>query len=371
VAFSPDGYRLASASYDHTVRIWDATPLAGDPQGPQCLTLTAHKQHVSGVAFSPDSLWLASGSWDGTVKLWKLSTEGGRRKIVGGAADALLPRYTLRGHSANVIDVAFSPDNQTLASASWDNTVKLWDRLGPKGDSLTERATIRCADRLTSLAYSRDGQMLAIGQQNGIAIYDPASAKEIHPFKPTPAPVPGIAFGPDGRLFSAGASDPSIKVWDVAGKKPIFELRQNSNPNATVAVSPDGQLIASAGSDQTAHVVKIWNAESRKEVRVLKGHAGYVWKVAFGPKGRYLASGSWDSTVKVWDLDAPQSADPITLRGHAGFIQSLAFSPDGRCLASASGYSGHGEVKVWDASIWENASGKTDVVSNTPANRDR
>jgi WD40 repeat protein len=57
--------------------------------------------------------------------------------------------------------------------------------------------------------------------------------------------------------------------------------------------------------------------------------------------------------VKVWDLQAPAAAEPLTLRGHAGFIRSLAFSPDGRCLASASGSSHHGEIKVWDASLWE------------------
>jgi WD40 repeat protein len=80
---------------------------------------------------------------------------------------------------------------------------------------------------------------------------------------------------------------------------------------------------------------------------------GYVWTVAYSPDGRYLASGSWDSTVKVWNMAAPELAEPVTLRGHAGFIQSLAFSPDGRHLASASGYAGQGEVKVWDAALWD------------------
>jgi WD40 repeat protein len=263
-----------------------------------------------------------------------------------------------------VIGVAFSADKRTLASASWDNTVKLWDMPTPQGESLTERLSIPLTRQTLGIGFSRDGRLLALGQVSGIAIYDSATGEEVAPFKPTPAPTPGVAFGPDGRLFSSGASDATIKVWQVAEEKPILEIRHYANANAHVAISPDGRRIASGSGVQTkhttipsgsllVHTVKIWDAQTREELHTLEGHVGYVWTVAFSPDGRYLASGSWDSTVKVWDMAAPEPAERVTLRGHAGFIQSLAFSPDGRRLASASGYAGHGEVKVWDATLWD------------------
>jgi WD40 repeat protein/serine/threonine protein kinase len=347
--FSPDGNKLASGSYDQTLRIWDATPLDGDPLAAHCVTLAEPREGVSSVAFSPDGRWLASAYWDGIVKLWEARGAG----TPGG----FTLRYTLRGHSRKVTGVAFSPDGRTLASGSSDKTVKLWDLRDPVGDTLTERRTIRCAERVCGIALSPDGRLLATGQSNGIALYDPATGSQVGPFRRTPAPVPSVAFSSDSqRLVSSGASDPALKVWDVAREKLLllFEIRHYANPNSSVALSPDGQLLASPSRDQAAGapVVKIWDARTREELHTLRGHTGYVWKVAFSPDGRYLASGSWDSTIKIWDMQAPESA-PVTLPGHAGFIYELAFSPDGRRLASASGSPRHGEVKVWDASLWE------------------
>ena len=107
MAFSPDGQRLASGSWDQTIRLWDVA------SGRSLLELKGHSAYVSSVAFSPDGQRLASGSGDNTIRLWDVAS--GRSLL------------ELKGHSASVDSVAFSPDGKLLASGSWDKTIRLWD----------------------------------------------------------------------------------------------------------------------------------------------------------------------------------------------------------------------------------------------------
>jgi WD40 repeat protein len=190
VAFDPAGDRLASASWDRTVRVWDAHT------GTEVLVLRGHTDTVWDVAFSPDGRRLASAARDQTARVWDLAT--GQEVL------------RLEGHGASVNGVSFSPDGRSLATASADGTVKVWD-----AQSGRETATLAGHGRhVCGVAFSPDGRRLASASlDNQVKLWDWSAAdREVLSLQGTCA---RLAFSPDGwRLFGAGL-DGTIKVWDA------------------------------------------------------------------------------------------------------------------------------------------------------------
>ncbi|MCF3570105.1 serine/threonine protein kinase [Planktothrix agardhii 1806] len=286
-------------------------------------TLTGHSSSVTSVAFSPDSRTLASGSWDRTIKLWDVHSQG---QIA-----------TLTGHSDFVRSVAFSPDGRKLASGSEDKTIKLWD-VHSQGKIATLTGH---SNHVPSVAFSPDGQTLASGSYKTIKLWDVQSQGKIATLTEHSNWVRSVAFSPDGRTLASGSEDNTIKLWDVQSQGQIATLTGHSRWVRSVAFSPDGRTLASGSDDKT---IKLWDVHSQSQIATLTGHSNYVCSVAFSPDGRTLASGSDDKKIKLWDVQSQREI--ATLTGHSWYVLSVAFSPDGRTLASGS-YDNR--IKLWRA----------------------
>ncbi|MFI5460387.1 MAG: protein kinase [Isosphaerales bacterium] len=320
VAFSPDGHRIASATDDHTAKVWDA--MTGD----EILTLRGHELPVRGLAFSPDGGRIASASDDQAVKLWDATTERGVQ--------------TLSGHTTRVFGVAFSPDGRSIASVGDDRTLKLWDA----DTSLNVRTLHGHADQVWGVAFSWDGRHIATASNDRtVKLWDAGTGKEVRTLHGHAGQVWSVAFSPDSRRIASGDTDRTVKLWDTGTGKEIHTLRGHSDIIVGVAFSPDGHRVASGSWDGT---VKLWDTDTGRELATLRGHVAGIGGVAFSPDGRQLASACWDHTVKLWDVGTGREV--LTLRGHSAPVIKVTFSPDGRRIASASW---DHTVKLWDADI--------------------
>ncbi|MBP5973083.1 hypothetical protein HW132_10135 [Brasilonema sp. CT11] len=327
VSFSPDGKTLASASADHTIKLWDVAT------GKQKTTLTGHSDVVYSVSFSLDGKTLGSASADHTIKLWDVAT--GKQKT------------TLSGHSGVVYSVSFSPDGKTLASASWDKTIKLWDVATGE-----EQTTLKGhSDEVESVSYSPDGKTLASASaDHTIKLWDVATGKQKTTLYGHSSTVFSVSYSLDGKTLASASWDKTIILWDVATGKQKTTLYGHSYSVKSVAFSPDGKTLVSASRDKT---IILWDVTTGKQKTTLKGHSNFLNSVSYSPDGKTLASASNDNTIKLWHVTTDSQT---TLTGHNNGVTSVSYSPDGKTLASTSSDS---TIILWDV-----ATGKQKTTLN-------
>ncbi len=288
-------------------------------------TLGGHANSVNGVSFSSDGKMLASASADNTVKLWDTPTW---KEI-----------QTLTGHTNEVSGVSFSSDGKVLASASFDKTVKLWDTCtGKEIQTLSGHL-----NSVNGVSFSPDGKVLASASSDTtVKLWDTSTLNEIQTLSSYTEGVAWVSFSPDGKMLASASSD-SVKLWDTSTWSEIQTLTGHNDSVNGISFSPDGKMLASASSDS----VKLWDTSTWNEIQTLTEHNNSVNGVSFRSDGKVLASASTDNTVILWDISTGKEIQ--TLSGHVNSVNGVSFSPDGKVLASASA---DNTVKLWDTSTW-------------------
>jgi eukaryotic-like serine/threonine-protein kinase len=292
IAWSPDGKKIASASADKTVHIWNAT--SKNP----VLIYRNHSKPVTAVAWSPDGSRLASGSRDTTVQVWNVQT--GRKHM------------TFRGFSQEVSSVAWSPDGKYLAASSWDTTIQI--RQAESGSRLfiysghsSPVHAVAWSPTIPSSPTeggwriaSASGAAENADVDNTVQIWNALTGGNPLIYRDHFYFVNAVAWSPDGKKIATASADTNVQVWKAGTGSNILTYRGHSSKVNAVAWSPNGMRIASASDDRT---VQIWDATTGETIFTYQGHTKEVSSVAWSPNGTRIASASYDATVHVWNVE--------------------------------------------------------------------
>jgi WD40 repeat protein len=334
VAFSPDGTLLATGSDQGRTQLWNVNP----PKGTRSQTFGGR---IETLALSPDGTMLAVSVLGAGPKIWLLGN------------DEVLSPFPDSDLAANRL--VFSRDSRFLAAGGRAMPVRIWTVPDFREMKSLEEPHSGFS---TGVAFSPDGQILATASwDTTIKLWDFKSHRRLATLKGHLSHVWDLDISPDGRMLASGSEDGTIKLWRLDGEwaaERTMErtLRGHTAPVYSVRFSADGETLASGSAD---HTVKLWRVDEAQSPDVLSGHDDWVYSVAFASDGRHLATGSFDGTIRLWDL-VTRSCRTIK-DAHRNNVFGVAFLADARSLVSCDAvwrvnaqrnFTTPGEVKLWD-----------------------
>ena len=274
VSFSPDGNLVATASLDHTAKIWNL-------KGKMVADLIGHNDQLERVQWSPDNQQLITASHDSTAKVWSLS------------GDLL---FTLKGHKGPVLFAAFSPDGKQSVTTSADNTVKVWDREGNLIATLTGHKHM-----VVDAEFSPTGDYLATASEDDTGrIWDLRDGADFGKSTILSGHSDGLKtvdVSPDGQYIVTASEDRTAKVWTRNGSLMATLIGHESRLTKAI-FSFDGKWIATTSSDNTA---KVWNIDGLM-VSDMIGHENSVNDVNFSPDNAVILTAGSDQQAMIWPI---------------------------------------------------------------------
>lgn len=317
VAFSPDNSLVATGSFDHSIKLWDAKT------GKEIRTFagaTGHQNLVLNVAFSPSGESLASGGSDNFAKIWDVPVNAPVKEFV---------------HPAGVNAVAVSVDGKLVAGACKDGSIKLWT----SADGKAAGSLAGHPGGATAAAFSANGQLLATGgvDQN-LRFWNPANAQQLAQIGAHAAGLTAVALHPNNTIAYSAGEDGFLKWWQLPAVAPRA-LPVHAGAVTALFHSADGNSVLTGGADK---MVKLSNFANGQLVKDFAGAGAALQAVALSPNPTTAAAGGADGKLYLWSTaDGKLLAQP---QAHANGVTGLAFHPSQPILATVGA---DGLLKTW------------------------
>jgi WD40 repeat protein len=288
---------------------------------PERAASVSHKGELIDVAFRPNGKYLATASADNTARLWEVPS-----------GDPASPPMK---HEGTVYNLAFSHDGKYLATASSDGTARLWEV--PSGDPASP--PMEHNQSVTDVAFSPGGKYLASGSYDKtVRLWEVPSGK--------PASLPlkhedlvyAVAFSRKGKYLATASNDGITRLWEVPSGKPASPPIRHEFPVTNITFRSDSRYLATGGRN-----ARLWRVPSGDPVSPPLKHKSLVIDVAFSSGGKYLATGGDDNMARLWKVPSGEQAAPPM--EHDDYVNNVAFSPGGKYLATSSD---DNTARVWE-----------------------
>jgi WD40 repeat protein len=286
--------------------------------------LRGHNSRIYDLAFSPNGKQLASASGDNTVRIWNIPS-GNLHKVI-------------KGHTAHVFSVDFRGDGNRIVTGSGDRTAQVWQvSSGAQVASFSGHK-----DRVLGVAFSPNGNQVASVSDDGTGrIWNAGNGNEVQVIQHGKAGVYAVDFHPNGRLIAVGTTNGELGIWNISNGNRVHRMTGHNRAIQKVGFSQNGNRLVSSSADNT---VRIWNAGNGNLVQTIQGMP--VNSAAISSDGFFVVSGN-DGRAFLWKAGNGNRIMPLDhISGSA--VRAVAFSPDGKMVAMGGD---DGVIRLWQVEL--------------------